>query len=52
MPQEVYNLAAQSHVAVSYKEPELTAAVSGLVSRTDVACSCMLLLSIYVARLP
>ncbi|CAK0732926.1 hypothetical protein CVIRNUC_000202 [Coccomyxa viridis] len=29
-PQEVYNLAAQSHVAMSYKQPELTAAVSGL----------------------
>ena len=31
-PQEIYNLAAQSHVAMSYKQPELTAAVSGLAS--------------------
>ena len=33
-PQEIYNLAAQSHVAMSYKQPELTAAVSGLVNLT------------------
>ena len=30
-PLEIYNLAAQSHVGVSFKQPELTAAASGLV---------------------
>lgn len=29
-PDEIYNLAAQSHVAVSFKEPEYTANVDGL----------------------
>jgi GDPmannose 4,6-dehydratase len=31
-PDEVYNLAAQSHVAVSFLEPELTGEVSGLAT--------------------
>lgn len=30
MPDEIYNLAAQSHVAVSFQEPELTMQVNGL----------------------
>ena len=30
IPDEIYNLAAQSHVAVSFEEPEYTANVDGL----------------------
>ena len=30
MPDEIYNLAAQSHVAVSFEEPEYTANCDGI----------------------
>ena len=37
-PQEIYNLAAQSHVGLSFLQPELTAATSGMVSSVHNTC--------------
>lgn len=36
-PHEIYNLAAQSHVGLSFKHPELTVAASGLVRTSYMA---------------
>ena len=36
-PHEIYNLAAQSHVGLSFQHPELTVAASGLVRTSFMA---------------